>query len=692
MNGSDPLTAAVLKRKAVIYVRQSTPQQVSSNLESQRRQYELVELARRRGFRDVEVIDDDLGISANGAMERPGFERLCAWLCAARVGAVLCFDASRLSRNGRDWHHLLELCGLFDARVIDMDGVYDPRLPNDRLLLGMKGSIFEFETGVLRARMLDALRGKACRGELRLNVPIGYVWHREGGGPVFNPDVRIQETIRLIFAGFRELGSARQVALVLNQDKVCFPAPYGRALSPEWRPIGYSNVRSVLKNPFYAGVYAWGKTGQHTDVVDGRARKRSGYERPVEEWEVLLKDHHPGYIDWTEYERNQVRLASNSFSKIGGSKSGRGGRALLSGLLSCARCGRRLQVAYTGRSSGRVTYRCDHNRMAGRSGCPRFSGARVDAAVAGEVLRVVSPMAIEAALEAERMCKETEEKQRQIVELELQQARYEASLAERRYAACDPDNRLIAAQLEKSWEEALRRVAVCEGRVTSMPAHAPDTPDFMGLADDLEAAWNAPRTTMRTRQQLLRSLVTDIVADVDETTNEVVLVIHWRGGRHSRLRVRKPASGEHSLRTPEETVAVIRSMAGRWSDADISASLNRMGMRTGRNNTWTAQRVKRYRWEHGILSQLPATGDDALLTMSEAAGKLRVNHHVIRRLIRQGILPAQQAAPRAPWRIRAADLMEDQVIAAAEATFGPCQTKAQNQLSMFSISSEGDSQ
>ena len=173
MNGPDPLTAAVLKRKAVIYVRQSTLHQVRSNLESQRRQYELVELARRRGFRDVEVIDDDLGISANGAMERPGFERLCAWLCAARVGAVLCFDASRLSRNGRDWHHLLELCGLFDARVIDMDGVYDPRLPNDRLLLGMKGSIFEFETGVLRARMLDALREKACRGAPRLNVPIG---------------------------------------------------------------------------------------------------------------------------------------------------------------------------------------------------------------------------------------------------------------------------------------------------------------------------------------------------------------------------------------------------------------------------------------------------------------------------------------------------------------------------------------
>ena len=214
MTGADLLPAAVLKRKAVVYVRQSTQAQVQTNLESQRRQYELVDVARRRGFRDVEVIDDDLGRSASGMVARPGFERLVAWLCAGEVGAVLCFDASRLARNGRDWHHLLELCGLVEARVIDLDGVYDPCRPNDRLLLGMKGSISEFELGVLRARMLDAARAKARRGELRISVPIGYIWHREIGLG-FDPDLRIQEVIRLIFARFRELGSARQVLLSL---------------------------------------------------------------------------------------------------------------------------------------------------------------------------------------------------------------------------------------------------------------------------------------------------------------------------------------------------------------------------------------------------------------------------------------------------------------------------------------------
>src|SRR5256886_25191 len=250
MTSSDLLPATVLKRKAVVYVRQSTPTQVQTNLESQRRQYDLVEEARRRGFVNIEVIDDDLGRSASGTMARPGFDRLVAWLCAGEVGAVLCFDASRLARNGRDWHHLLELCGLVEARVIDMDGIYDPCRPNDRLLLGMKGSISEFELGVLRARMLDAARAKARRGELRIGVPVGYVWHREVGLG-FDPDLRLQGAIRLIFARFRELGSARQVLLSMKADQIHFPRPSeeGRMTNFEWMPIRYRNVIAVLKNP-----------------------------------------------------------------------------------------------------------------------------------------------------------------------------------------------------------------------------------------------------------------------------------------------------------------------------------------------------------------------------------------------------------------------------------------------------------
>jgi DNA invertase Pin-like site-specific DNA recombinase len=687
MTSADLLPAAVLRRKAVVYVRQSTQAQVQANLESQRRQYELVDVARRRGFRDVEVIDDDLGRSASGMVARPGFERLVAWLCAGEVGAVLCFDASRLARNGRDWHHLLELCGLVEARVIDLDGVYDPCRPNDRLLLGMKGSISEFELGVLRARMLDAARAKARRGELRISVPIGYIWHREIGLG-FDPDLRIQEVVRLIFARFRELGSARQVLLSMLVEQVHFPRPSDgkKLVTFDWTPIRYRNVISVLKNPFYAGAYAYGKGEKRTEIVDGRARKSYGDRKPLEEWEVLLKDHHDGYIDWAEFERNQKQLAVNAYGKVGGAKSGRGGRALLAGLLSCGRCGRRLVVSYSGRPPGQPVYRCDRpNQMLGLPRCFTFGGLRVDVAIARELLCAVEPMAIEAAMEAERRSMAARGEQQRIVELELQQARYEAGLAERRYAACDPDHRLIAAQLEKSWEVALRRVEACQARLDAVrtPDAAAASPDFAGLANDLDAAWNAPGVTMRTRQRLLRALVTDIIADVDEAAREVLLTIHWRGGQHSQLRVRKPKSGEHGCRTPEEALAVMRCMATRWSDHDIAASLNRMGMPTGQGKTWTAHRVSSLRRVHGIHAYRSAEKNGQWLTMSEAATALGITHHRMRRLIKDGVLAAEQVVPGAPYQIRAIDLHTERVTAAIGRTGRPCRIDLANQLPMF---------
>ena len=686
MSNAENLPATVLGRKAVVYVRQSTQAQVETNTESKRRQYELVETARAHGFRSVEVIDDDLGRSASGMSARPGFDRLVAWLCAGDVGAVLCFDASRLARNGRDWHHLLELCGLVEARVIDLDGVYDPSRPNDRLLLGMKGSISEFELGVLRARMLDAARAKARRGELRLSVPIGYLWSREYGLGL-DPDQRLQEVIRMIFARFRELGSARQVHLAMHADQLHFPRPSDgkRMINMEWAPVRYRNVISVLKNPFYAGAYIYGKSGKLTEIVDGRARKTYGHPKPFHDWEVVIKEHHEGYIPWTEFERNQALLAANAYGRKGGPKSGRGGRSLLAGLLTCGRCGRRLAVGYVGGEPGRPVYRCDRpNLMLGLPRCLGFGGARVEAAVVGELLRAVEPVAIEAAQEAERMHMEGLSEHRRIVELELQQARYDASLAERRYAACDPDNRLIAAQLERAWEVALRRVEELEARLAVRTATEPSsTPDFSGLAEDLETAWNAPGVTMRTRQQLLRTLVADIIADVDDANREVVLSIHWRGGQHSQLRIRKPKTGEHGCSTSEDALAVMRNMAGRWSDEHIAATLNRMGLPTGQAKTWTAHRVSSVRRVRGIHAYRSAEKDGAWLTMSEAATALGVTNHKIRRLVSDGVLKAEQVMRGAPWQIRATDLETDGVKAAISRTHRPCRMVSEDLLPMF---------
>jgi DNA invertase Pin-like site-specific DNA recombinase len=682
MTNTDRLPAAILGRKAVVYVRQSTQAQVQTNLESQRRQYELVEEARRHGFRDIEVIDDDLGRSASGMVARPGFERLVAWLCAGQVGAVLCLEASRLARNGRDWHHLLELCGLVKARVIDLDGVYDPSRPNDRLLLGMKGSISEFELSVLRTRMLEAARAKAHRGELRISVPVGYLWHRETGLDL-DPNLRLQEVIRLIFVRFRAWGSARQAFISLRKEQVHFPRPSdGRSLTSfDWILIRYRNVISVLKNPFYAGAYAYGKSERHIAIKDGRAHKSYGHDKPLEEWEVLLKEHHKGYIDWEEFERNQKQLGANAYGKIGEVKSGRGGRALLAGMLACGQCGRRLSVGYRGRAPEQPVYRCaGRSHMYGMPRCISFSGTRVDIAIAQELMRVVEPMAIEAALEAERMHGEIVNEQRRIMELELQQARYDATLAERRYAACDPDNRLIAAQLERNWEVALRRVQVCQARLEEIcapPSLSVDSSDFTRLANDLDAAWNAPDVTMRARQQLVHALIVDIIADVDEAAREVILTIHWQGGQHSQLRVRKPKSGEHGCRTPDDALAVIRSMANRWSDQDIAASLNRMGLRTGQGKTWNANRVSSLRRVHGIHAYRSAEKDGEWLTMSEAARQLGVTNHVVRRLIKERILAAEQVVPDAPYQIRASDLQTQAVTAAVACKHRPCRVDSE---------------
>lgn len=660
------LPREVLGRRAIVYVRQSTMTQVQENLESQRRQYDLVELAKSYGFRDVVVIDEDLGRSASGAVARPGFESLVAQLCQGVVGAVLCLEASRLARNGRDWHHLLELCGLVGARVIDGEGAYDPAHPNDRLLLGMKGTMSEFELTLLRRRLVDGALAKAQRGELRISVPVGYLWPH-GGAPEIDPDRRVQDAIHRVFRLFERLGSARQVHRHLCAEEILFPRPAnGKHLdSLRWARPGYRNIVSVLRNPFYAGAYAYGKSSVRTSLVEGRVRKTYGHDRPIDEWTVLIKDHHEGYIDWRTYERIQERLARNTFCKKAGSaKSGRGGRALLSGLLRCTRCGRMLHVAYVGRGRGLVRYVCRIGEaMHGLPKCISFGGSRPDEVVARLLLEAVQPMAIEAAVVAHEQVEQMRDERRRALELEVEQARYAAQLAQRRYEGVDPDNRLVAAELEARWNRALEHLHKCESRYEDEIPVEPEVTrdDLMDLARDLDAAWGAPATGMRAKQRLVRTLIEEIVVDVDDATREVVLTIHWKGGEHSQHRVRKPRSGEHRRRAPQEADAMIREMAGHWSDEHIAAALNRLGLRTGQENTWNATRVGAYRQKKMIRAYDSAHKNGKCLTMREAAVQEGVSDYAIRKLIRAGILPARQVMKDAPWQIRATDLAKPDV-------------------------------
>ena len=670
MSATTKVTADHLKRRAIVYVRQSSPVQVANNLESQRRQYGLADHARQLGFRLVEIIDEDLGRSGSGQVERPGFAKLVAEVCTGSVGAVFCIEASRLARNGRDWHHLIELCGLVRAIVVDPDGVYDPGLLNDRLLLGLKGTMSEFELNLLRQRCQEAIRQKARRGELQFALPIGYRW-APNGKVERDPDRRIQQAVELVFAKMGECGSARQVLLWFRAEKVSLPAlmygESGRELI--WKLPVYNTIWHILRNPMYAGGYAFGKTEARTRVVEGRARKTIGHSKPVENWTVLIRDHHPGYITWEQYERNQALLADNAHMKSRMEpKAGRGGRSLLAGLLRCRRCGRMLHVAYSGTRRQVPRYHCRGAHLNhGAAWCISFGGLRVDEAIANEILKAVEGNAIEAAVAAATRIAEQRHQQRKALELELDQAQYEARLASRRYEAVDPDNRLVAAELESRWNAALRRVDEVENRVRHLAAAVdgsakiPDKQTLLSLAQDLPLVWHAETTDMRLKQRITRILIQEIIADVDEAAGESLLVIHWAGGRHSELRVKKNQTGHHSRCTSLEAIEIIRRMAGRFPDEQIAATLNRLGLKTGSGNNWVELRVRTARSYHGLRSYDPQLRQN-MLTLEEASERLGVSHKIVRRLIDSKMISATQVVPWAPWEIPAESIQAEQVL------------------------------
>jgi DNA invertase Pin-like site-specific DNA recombinase len=458
---NDKIGPEHLERAAYVYIRQSSLQQVRHNLESGRRQYGLKDRARELGFEQVVVVDDDLGISGAGHHERPGFGRLLAAVCDGRVGAVLALEASRLARNNRDWHHLIDLCVLTQTLVIDGEGIYDPRVLNDRLLLGLKGTMSEFELGILRQRAQEAYRQKVLRGEVLTMVPIGFVRSHSNGIEI-TPDREVQEAIRGVFSDFERFGTLRQVLLWYHQENITIPLASRSAGAQKtvWRLPNYQHLIRMLKNPTYAGAFAYCRTRCQTVIVDGRSRKRSGQRVGIENWQLLLKDHHPGYISWEQYLENQRVLKSNR-TKSHDISSGapKKGSALLTGLLRCARCGHKLHVAYRSREARSPRYYCmTGNIEQGKPSCLCFAAFRVERAVVEMVLGACQPVAIEASLEilnAESV--ENEQKQRRL-EMALERVRFEADYARRQYDAVDPCNRLVAAELEARWNAALTLV------------------------------------------------------------------------------------------------------------------------------------------------------------------------------------------------------------------------------------------
>jgi len=636
---------------------------VRHNLESNRRQYALQERARELGFREVMVIDDDLGISGSGNRERPGFGRLLTAVCNGQAGAVFALEAFRLARNNRDWHHLIDLCVLTEAVVVDADGVYDPRQLNDRLLLGLKGTMSEFELGILRQRAQEAYRQKVHRGEVLTRVPTGYV----RGGPCgieMTPDREVQESIRGVFRHFERLGTLRQALLWYHHEKISLPLMHVRDGVHElvWRLPNYQQLLRILRNPTYAGAFAYGRTRSLVQAAGDRSRKSSGHRVALEDWQVLIKDHHAAYISWARYMENQQILSSNrTKSHAASCGAAREGSALLPGLLRCARCGHKLHVAYRGREGRAPRYYCmTGNKEQGKPSCLCFGALRIEQAVVELVLDACGPLGVEASMQAFEAGRAEQAQKRRILELAVERASYEADRARRQYDAVDPENRLVAAELEARWNVALKRADEAQARLKSECESLITLTDeqrnrLLALGRNLHAAWHNQAAPVALKKRILRTVVHEIIVDVNHDARQIVMRIHWVGGVHTELKVRKNKSGRNGHATDLDVVELVRELARAQSDSLIAATLNRLGCQTGPGNNWNQTRVKNLRRQHQIPVFLPGC-DRSWITMAEAARELKTGVGVVRTMIKHGILPASQLASNAPWLIQKNDL------------------------------------
>jgi DNA invertase Pin-like site-specific DNA recombinase len=654
---NDKIKLGHLQRAAYVYVRQSSAHQVRHHQESRQRQYALADRARDMGFAKTVLIDEDQGKSGSGLQDRPGFGELLTAVCRGDTGAVFALEASRLARNNRDWYHLIDLCALTETLIIDGDGVYDPRELNDRLLLGLKGSMAEFELGLLRQRAREAFEQKVRRGHAMWELPVGLVRNEKIA------DRQVQQAIDGVFQKFRELGSSRQTTLWYRDEKIPLPEvkPGTTGRDIVWRLPHEHRVYQILKNPAYAGVLAYGKSAATTVVADGRAKKSSTRRRkPREEWKTLILNNHEGYITWEEFLRNQRTLEANQAMREGSTAgAAKRGPALLAGLLRCGRCGRKLFVAYGG-NGGRVPrYACHGGRTdRGHAACLSIGGVTIEAAVVAEVLQAVAPAGIDAALAAMKQVAQGHQERRQSLELALEKARYEAGRLARQYDAVDPENRLVAGELEARWNEALVKVADLESELQGLEQRQVALTDdqkerLFQLGSDLPALWHHAAAGDDVKKRILRTVLYEIVINSDETAGVHVLNLHWQGGVHTELRVRRNTTGKRRVTTPQNAIDLIRELSKVCSDQTIAATLNRLGYRTGAGKTWRVHSVYTTRYYYRLPNY---RNDKSYVTIEQAGDELGVSHTVIRRLIKERILPATQVVESTPWIIDRHDL------------------------------------
>jgi DNA invertase Pin-like site-specific DNA recombinase len=585
-----------------VYVRQSTPGQVLENRESTERQYQLHARAIALGWSPtrVEIIDEDQGRSGSTAAHRTGFQRLVSEVGLGRVGLVLMLEASRLARNNSDWYRLIEICGVSATLIADEGAVYNPRDPNDRLLLGVKGTLSEAELFTLRTRLYEGRWNKARKGRLIFPLPTGYVRGPEGQWDL-DPDTEVRERLGFVFDAFRRDGVARRVVRDLKADGLELPA---RVMAKEgygtvvWKTPTLSTVIRILENPAYAGAYVYGRWDYSGDRRSVKTGKKLPHLRPVAQWPVHVEAHHPGYLSWEEFVSNQARLRQN-WNREGSRGVAREGTALLQGLVVCGRCGRTMGVQHHSAHERRSSvYVCQQGYSNGDAHvCQSMTSRAVDAGVVQAFLEAVSPESLPVAMRVLDQIEQDLAGQRRQRELQLEHARYDARLAQRQYERVDPDNRLVASELERRWNEKLERVAQLEHAHAKAEADAhwdltsEERAAISALSQDLPAIWAAPTTTNQDRKQLLRSAIECVQLDGVSRAGQIEVQIRWRSGVITRLMVERYRRGADSLKTPARAVDRIHELARTSTYAEIAAQLNAEGWRTAFGRSFTSQHV-----------------------------------------------------------------------------------------------------
>src|SRR6266567_657830 len=683
MNDLAKVKPSHTQRAAVVYLRQSSAAQVEHNRESTARQYALVAKATQLGWpaQQVLVIDEDLGVSGSGIIERSGFARLTAEVALGHAGIVLGLEVSRLARNNADWYRLLDLCGLTDTLIGDADGLYHPALFNDRLILGLKGTMSEAELHILRARLDGGIRNKAARGELRRGLPVGFVWGDEDGEVLFHPDEAVVGAIGTVFSKFTELGSVRKVWLWFRSEGLSFPLRAHMHSPIRWVAATYTAIHSVLTNPVYAGAYAYGKC-RHERYVDeqGRVRRRTRH-LPQAEWAVLLPEHHQGFIDWATYQANQARIDANVHPQphqAGGAV--REGAALLQGLAICGKCGRRLHTHYQGRNSS-PGYHCSGKDIVQGRGvyCLNVGAIQIDQAVTEAFLRALTPAAVEATEQAVRQLEADHDAALSQWRLAVERARYEAERAERQYRAVEPENRLVARGLESEWEKRLRDLAAAESELARRQQQRPRTlsPEeksrLRALGSDLRKVWTAPTTTDRDRKELLRTLLEEVIVEVYRSEHRAHLTLRWRGGELAEIDLPLPRSQPRGRRTSEDTLSLLPRLAALYPDEVIAGILNRQGRKTASGERFTANQVGSLRRYRGIPRFQPSTEppQGEVVSIYKAAQILGMNTSTMHRWLAEGFIAGEQVTPGAPWQIRLTEQLRARIAPQAPPEYLP---------------------